>query len=157
MNKKGFDVTGLDLAANSIAAAQMHESESLHFYVHDMRQLFRTNYYDYVFNLFTSFGYFHCDRDNLNTVNAICKGLKPLGMVVLDFFNAKKVISNLKAEEIKVVEGIAFKISKKVIGGYIVKEIAFADKGKNYVFQEKVQTLAQLMILKNIFLQTSLK
>jgi len=141
LNKKGFDVTGLDLAANSIAAAQSYETESLHFYVHDMRQLFRTNYYDYVFNLFTSFGYFHCDRDNLNTVTAICKGLKPSGMVVIDFFNAKKVISNLKAEEIKVVEGVAFKISKKVLGGYIVKEIAFADKGKNYVFQEKVQAL----------------
>ncbi len=141
LNKKGFDVTGLDLAVNSIAAAQMHESESLHFYVHDMRQLFRTNYYDYVFNLFTSFGYFHCERDNFNTINAICKGLKPSGVVVIDFFNAKKVLAQLKTEEVKEIEGIVFKISKKVECGYIIKEIAFTDKGKNYSFQEKVQAL----------------
>jgi SAM-dependent methyltransferase len=141
LNKKGFDVTGLDLAANSIAAAQQYENEKLHFYVHDMRHLFRTNYYDLIFNLFTSFGYFYCERDNLNTIGAISKGLKPNGKLVIDFFNAKKVIAHLKKEETKEIDNVVFKISKRVEKGCIIKDIHFNDKGKSYSFTEKVQAL----------------
>ena len=53
LNKKGFDVTGIDLSENSIAAAKEFENEQQNFYVHDMRKLFRTNYFDCVVNLFT--------------------------------------------------------------------------------------------------------
>ncbi|MGZ4035978.1 MAG: class I SAM-dependent methyltransferase, partial [Bacteroidia bacterium] len=42
LNKKGFDVTGIDLAENSISCAKQSENEHLHFYVHDMRKIFRT-------------------------------------------------------------------------------------------------------------------
>ena len=56
LNKKGFDVTGIDLSEKSIACAKTAENETLHFYMHDMRKLFRTNYFDVVLNLFTSFG-----------------------------------------------------------------------------------------------------
>src|SRR5215471_8363021 len=34
---KGFDVTGFDLAPDSIAYAKQYEHEYLHFYEHDMR------------------------------------------------------------------------------------------------------------------------
>ena len=48
LNKKGFDITGVDLSEKSIACAKLSENTQLHFYRHDMRKLFRTNYFDVV-------------------------------------------------------------------------------------------------------------
>jgi len=142
LNKKGFDVTGVDLSPESIKHAAAHENERLHFYVHDMRKLFRTNYFDYIVNLFTSFGYFEKERDELATIQSVAKGLKPDGIFVLDFFNAAKVVKNLKAEDAITVEGITFRIRKRMENGFIIKQIDFSDKGKDFHFEEKVKVLS---------------
>jgi SAM-dependent methyltransferase len=141
INKKGFDVTGIDLSKNSIACAQQLENEYLHFYVHDMRKLFRTNYFNYVVNLFTSFGYFENSNDDNATINAVYKSLKPNGIFVLDFMNAKKVIAQLPKNEIKIIDGITFNITKKIENNFIIKRINFSDKGREYNFQERVKAL----------------
>lgn len=141
LNKKGFDVTGIDLAEKSIACAKTAENEHLHFYKHDMRKLFRTNYFEVVLNLFTSFGYFEQERDDNAIINSAYKALKPGGIIVLDFFNSKKVIQHLPYNETKTIEGIEFKISKTFENNFIVKQIEFTDKGKSYHFQERVKAL----------------
>src|SRR3954465_14122404 len=64
LNQLGFDVLGVDLSENSIAIAKNNENDELHFEVHDMRLPFEQKY-DAIFNLFTSFGYFENDDDNL--------------------------------------------------------------------------------------------
>ncbi|HRN98840.1 MAG TPA: methyltransferase domain-containing protein, partial [Flavobacterium sp.] len=74
LNQLGFDVTGADLSANSIAQASQHQNPTLHFKVHDMREPFEEKF-DAVFNLFTSFGYFDDDNDNLRTLKAIHESL----------------------------------------------------------------------------------
>src|SRR5262245_33291338 len=58
LSEKGFDVTGLDLSAESLALARRYEGENLRFVRQDMRLPFRTGPFDHVLNLFTSFGYF---------------------------------------------------------------------------------------------------
>jgi SAM-dependent methyltransferase len=141
LNKHGFDVTGVDLSPASIKSASAFENESLHFYVHDMRRLFRTNYFDFILNLFTSFGYFEHERDEAATIDAVAKGLKPGGVFVIDFFNAAKVKANLKAFDEIVMENIRFQIRKKEESGYIFKTIEFSDKGKHYHFEERVRAL----------------
>jgi SAM-dependent methyltransferase len=141
LNKKGFNVTGIDLSEKSITCAKTAENETLHFYMHDMRKLFRTNYFDLVLNLFTSFGYFEQERDDMSTINAVYKSLKPNGTFVLDFMNSKKVIQNLSCQEYKIIDGIDFKISKTYENRFIIKKIEFSDKGKNYSFEERVKAL----------------
>lgn len=142
LNKKGFDVTGVDLSEESIKHASLFENDTLHFYVHDMRKLFRTNYFDYVLNLFTSFGYFENERDNQSTITSASKALKKNGILVIDFFNIKKVISNLRSEEIIEVEGIEFTIRKRLENNFIIKQIRFSHKGENYIFEERVKALS---------------
>src|SRR5438105_8285939 len=58
LRSKGLNVTGTDLSPESIAFANSHKKDGMDFLVHDMREHFRTGYFDAVFNLFTSIGYF---------------------------------------------------------------------------------------------------
>jgi len=58
---------------------------------------------------------------------------------VFDFMNAYKVIQNLVLSEEKEVDGILFKIRRRVENGYIVKDIRFEDKGETFHFQERVR------------------
>ena len=93
--EKGFDVTGTDLAPESIAFAKQSEHEHLHFQVSDMREQFAENEFDYVFNFFTSFGYFENKNDNYRAMESIATALRPKGFLVIDFMNARRVMLNL--------------------------------------------------------------
>ena len=137
--EKGYDVTGLDLSEQSIAHASLSAHEHLNFYVHDMRRKFRSNYYDYIFNFFTSFGYFSKEIDHDLTLNAISNGLKPNGIFVMDFINAVKAENNLVYTETKNIQDITFNIRRKIEKGNITKSIQFTDKGKDYNFKESVK------------------
>ena len=112
LNKLGFEVTGADLSENSISEAKKQENETLHFEVHDMRIPFEQKF-DAIFNLFTSFGYFDNDQDNITTLKAIKESLSEFGFAVLDFMNVEKVIPNLVASEVKSIEGIDFHIKRR--------------------------------------------
>ena len=140
LNELGYDVTGADLSENSIAEASKNANEKLHFKVHDMRMPFEQKF-DAIFNLFTSFGYFENDADNLTTLKAIQESLTEYGFAVIDFMNVQKVIENLVPQEVKTVDGIDFHIKRYVKDDHIYKEIDFEDKGEKFHFTEKVQAL----------------
>ena len=105
--------------------------------------------FDAVFNLFTSFGYFENEEDNLNTIKAIKANLNKVGFGVIDFLNSDYVINNLVTEDIKTIEGIEFHQKRYVKDGYIVKNISFSAEGKDFKFQERVRafTLADFEAL----------
>ena len=141
LNNLGFDVMGVDLAAQSIAAAKQFENSRLHFEVQDLRHLPYNNNFDVALNLFTSFGYFDCDDTNQNVMRQINQILKPNGLVVIDFMNVDCVLASLIPYEQKVVDDIQFTITKEVVDGILLKRIEFSDKGKSYSFSEEVQVL----------------
>lgn len=140
LNTLGYDVTGVDLSKNSIGEAKKHENEKLHFEVHDMRLPCNTKY-DAIFNLFTSFGYFDNDNDNIKTLQAIRDSLTEYGFAMMDFMNVNYVIDNLVPQEVKTVDGIDFHIKRYVKDNHIFKEISFEDKGEQHNYTEKVQAL----------------
>lgn len=140
LNSLGYHVTGADLSENSIKEASKSENEKLHFKVHDMRDVCDSKY-DAIFNLFTSFGYFENDEDNLTTLKAIKHSLTEYGFACIDFMNADFVIENLVPEEVKTVENIDFYIKRYVKDNHIYKEIDFEDEGKKFHFTERVQAL----------------
>jgi SAM-dependent methyltransferase len=140
LNQLGFDVLGADLSENSIAEASKNSNETLHFKVHDMREPFEEKF-DAIFNLFTSFGYFENDEDNLTTLKAIKESLSEYGFAVIDFMNVNQVLDTLVPEETKTVEGIDFHIKRYLKEGHIYKEIDFEDKGQKFHFTEKVKAL----------------
>ena len=140
LNSLGYEVTGADLSENSIIEASKSENEKLHFKVHDMRDVCDSKY-DAIFNLFTSFGYFESDDDNLTTLKAIKHSLTEYGFACIDFMNVDFVIENLVPEEVKTVENIDFHIKRYVKDNHIYKEIDFEDNGEKFHYTEKVQAL----------------
>jgi SAM-dependent methyltransferase len=140
LNRIGYNVIGLDLSPQSIASAKAYENDTLHFDVHDMSKPY-TQQFDVVLNLFTSFGYFEDNEDNLNTIKAIKANLKPNGIGVIDFMNSEFVKEHLKPDEIKTVDGIDFKLKRSLIDGFVVKDISFTADGQDYNFYERVKAI----------------
>ncbi len=143
LNSLGFDVTGVDLSHQSIMAAKAFENENLHFEVQDLRNLQMHSQYDIALNLFTSFGYFDSLETDMLVLKQIASILKPSGFLLIDFFNAGKVLDSLVQTETKNICNIKFEIFKEVKEGQIIKNIQFSDGGEKHFYQEKVQALSR--------------
>jgi SAM-dependent methyltransferase len=155
LNSLGLNVLGVDLSENSISLASKYSNDTLSFAVHDMRKVIDNKNFDVVFNLFTSFGYFDDDSDNHLVLSSVHKMLNPNGVLVIDFMNAKKVISQLVNSEEKVIEDIRFDISRNFDGKFITKNIDIIDNQNSFSFQEKVRAFFKddfmNMLIKNGF------
>ena len=141
LNKLGFNVLGVDLAANSIDKAQVFKNKTLQFAVHDMRELIANQKFAAIFNLFTSFGYFDSINDNSKVIQAIHEMLEDEGLLIIDFMNATRVINQLVLQEIQTIDGLTFEITRNYDGTHIFKRIQFNDQGKAFDFTERVQAL----------------
>lgn len=155
--KKGFDVTGIDLSAQSIEWAKEHYSlPNLKFVVNDMRNVYKENTFDFLFNMFTSFGYFNSHTENQRVINSMKAQIKENGTIVIDFLNIYKVLSNVVKNETKIIDDISFNISKEIRENNIVKTIEFYDKNKKHTFIEKVEILT-IDDFKHYFNESGLK
>ncbi|RFS21110.1 class I SAM-dependent methyltransferase [Chitinophaga silvatica] len=142
---KGYEVTGIDLSIESINAARKFENDHLSFFQHDMRLPFRVNFFDIVFNFFTSFGYFESKRDNDNALRTLKNALKPGGKLVLDYLNSRYVESHLVAHEILEKEGVVFDIHRALVNKKFQKQINILDQTKmrRLVFTESVNAFTK--------------
>ena len=143
LSNKGFRVTGADLSKQNIEYARQYATDQLDFIRHDMREPLPAQF-DYVFNLFTSFGYFEHEEDNAKTIKAIGKELKANGVFVLDFLNAYRVVNELVPAEEKQVDDITFKINRKHDNHIIVKSIEFEAEGENHHYEERVTAFSRI-------------
>lgn len=137
----GFDVTGIDIAPALITAAKEYETDSLHFYVHDMRLPFWINYFDYAFNLFTSFGYFRTMREHHDAIRTMAQSLKLNGIIVIDYLNTHYAEEHLVADEEKIINNVRFTIKRWFDDNCFYKQIDINDKEKNIQenFREEVR------------------
>lgn len=123
----GFDVTGIDLSPDSIAEALQWESDSLHFFVHDMRLPFWINYFDYALNFFTSFGYFRTQREHNDAIRTIAGSLKPGGLFVIDYLNTHYTEEHLVQDEIKQIGTTKYDIHRWHDTTHFYKKITVTD------------------------------
>ena len=142
--EKGFDVTGIDISPDSIAFAKQFETDSLHFYLHDMRLPAWINYFDYAFNFFTSFGYFPTRREHDDAVNTLVKSLKPGGLVLFDYLNVHWVEEHLVHNEMKLVNGTQYEIHRWMDAHHFFKKITVTDPSLDHpeIYTEKVAKLS---------------
>ena len=90
-----------------------------------MRDLKEKNKYNYVLNLFTSFGYFDNKKDNQIVIQSISKSLKKNGVFIIDFINMKFWLKNILKKETKTVKNIDFNITKYRNQKFLYKNIQF--------------------------------
>ena len=149
LNSLGYKVTGGDLSKNSILYAKQFENENLDFEVYDMRDPIKEKY-DAIFNLFTSFGYFEDDSEDIAILNSMKNGLKKDGYLVLDFLNVEKLKTSLVLKETKTIDNIEFHIKREIKNGFILKHISFFADNKLHNFTEQVKYI-DLEKFKNYF------
>ncbi len=63
------------------------------------------------------------------------------GLLIIDFMNASKVISNLVENEIKTVDNVQFTIKRTYDGKHIFKNISFNDGKQIQQHTERVQAV----------------
>jgi SAM-dependent methyltransferase len=139
--EKGARVTGLDLSAALLTRARERLPPPVHLVRGDMRRLpFADRVFELVVNLFTSFGYFAEEAQDLAVLGEAARTLVPGGSLVLDYFNARLVSENLVPLEEKTLGGRQVKISRRIsdTGRFVVKEIEPAG-GRRFV--ERVRLL----------------
>lgn len=139
-NKKGLDITGIDLSPENISYAKSMENPTLNFQEHDIRKTLCVNYFDYVFNLFTSFGYFEKESDDIKAIKMFSNALKKGGILLLDFINVVPLTHN-NSSETKTIQEIEFHLTKSTVANFIQKTIHFKDKGQDYEYYEKVKII----------------
>ena len=137
----GHVVHGIDLSEQSIADAKQHESNKLHFAVHDMREVYMPATFDICLNLFTSFGYFMKEEENQQSITAMSKNLKKNGKLVLDYLNVDKALDSIPTQENKRVDEVDFLIKKEEWNGFIRKSISFNCSGVSKKYYEYVKII----------------
>ena len=99
---EGFDgLVGLDLSPDLLTAACDDLDERARCCVDlvraDMRQIPFGGVFDAVFSLFTSFGYFEREEEDLAVLEGAHHALKPGGVLLMDVMNRPWVLANLVA------------------------------------------------------------
>jgi len=103
-----------------------------------MRSPFRSNYFDYALNLFTSFGYFISSNDDLKVFKSIGNSLKKNGVFVFDYLNKGEIICNLQPQQEITKNNIKFTINKQIEGDKVIKQIQVNDGGNIHQYFESV-------------------
>ena len=136
--EQGFKVDAFDLSEQSIRIAKESAKVGLHFFEHDITQPFASQKYNMATNLFTSFGYFDSEINDLQALSAIVESLKSDGVFIQDFLNANLVEEDRQWNK-KELDGITFRTKKKVSNGFVRKEIEVIDQGELHRFHEQVR------------------
>ena len=141
---RGFRVTGLDLAEDSIRQANKRAHHRLRFRQHDMRVPFGRHAYDCVFNFFTSFGYFAEAGEHTAVVRNMARSLRPDGLLVLDYLNNRYAETRIVSEESRTIDGVGYRLTRWSDAGHFFKRIRI-DPGTEHPF-EYVERVAKFTL-----------
>lgn len=127
----GFNVTGVDLSLVLLEEARRHDTNGVVEWKHgDMRDLpFPAGFFDATVNLFTSFGYFTLESDNVRVLRHIRRVLRPGGLCLIDFLNPAYVASHLVTHSVREDReaGVRIEEMRKIEGGWVQKIITITE------------------------------
>ncbi|HEY7290055.1 MAG TPA: class I SAM-dependent methyltransferase [Vicinamibacterales bacterium] len=147
----GLRVTGLDLSGASIDAARRFTNERPRFAQHDMRLPFGSKAFDYVFNLFTSFGYFENPQEHLAVVRNMAASLRRGGRLVLDYLNAEYAAAHQVRSDVVERDLARYRIERWSDEGHLFKRILVDLRGSNDRF-EHVERVARFSLADFAFM-----
>lgn len=95
--RRGYKVTGVDRTAHYLDIARdkaAWEGLEIEWVQEDMRRFVRTESFDIVLNMFTTFGYFEDMEDERKVVQNVFQSLKPGGRWIIDLIG-KEVLARI--------------------------------------------------------------
>lgn len=148
----GFRMIGIDLSTHLLNEARKADKDRrVTWLKSDMRRLpdeiTLQGKFDAVVNLFTSFGYFEEDEEQIKVLRQIQKVLKSRGRFIIDLLNKEYVRQNLIAHSEREVDGISILEKRRLINGFVVKEIRVEEAGaplRRYWERVKLYTLPEM-------------
>ena len=96
--QKGFNVTGYDLSESFLKKAKEIADSllvGLDLQQGDMREIPYDQEFDAVINMFTAFGFFDREDEDLNVLRGVYKALKPGGQFLMDVINREYALSDI--------------------------------------------------------------
>lgn len=143
LSKVAGKVVGIDLSLRSIMDAKSrYQNDAISFYREDMRFFELNEKFDFVFNLFTSFGYFEDTHDNIKVLIQIKKHLKIDGLLLIDYLNVHHQDIYDTTEKKIAIDGIEFITKKAIDEKFIKKRIKVIDGQVQHDYEECVQRLS---------------
>lgn len=142
LSEAGYSVTGVDLSEVLLQEARSQTGAGAVTWIRsDMRQLPLDGGFDAVVNLFTSFGYFEEDEEQVKVLREIHRMLKPGGKFIIDFLNPDDVIRRLIPHSTREDGGTLIDESRRIEDGYVKKDIILTSKsgGKPRQYHERVK------------------
>ena len=140
----GLQTTGIDLSPESIAIASAMAHDQLSFQVGNMLEPLDIDRVHWVFNLFTSFGYFEDDLMHQKAIDHMANILLPGGHLVLDYMNAEKIAAELVPKDLVKTDLATYEISRRVEDQTIVKSIKLREGDCSvYNYEERVRAFSK--------------
>jgi SAM-dependent methyltransferase len=142
--RRGYCVCGLDLSEFLLERAVSRPELTGTVVRGDMRKLpFCDAAFGAVLNMFTSFGYFDTDMDNLIVLREVSRVLKDGGTLLFDFLNSGKVTAVPPGETRRDVNGYSIheRRSLESDGKFLVKRVRAANEntGDSIEYDERVR------------------
>lgn len=147
---RGLNTTGIDLSSESIDYAKKFSHHGLRFQVGDMLDPIDHAPVNWVFNLFTSFGYFEDDALHQQAISHMAQALLPGGRLVLDYMNAQKIAAQLVPANTVHTDRNTYHITRKIEGNTIVKTIQFTEDCHVNYYEERVRAFTPEELLNFI-------
>lgn len=130
----GYAMTGLDLSPVLLEQARLRDAERrVNWVLGDMRRLpFADASFQAAVNLFTSFGYFSQEQDNVAVLREVARVLIPRGAFLVDFLNPEAVKRELVPFSKRIDEETGWTIEERrtIEARWVKKEIAIMEPGQ---------------------------
>ncbi len=151
--KKGYNVTGVDKSSFLLSKAKKLANDNkvnIKWINKDMKLFKKKDSFDLAQNLFTSFGYFDSEKDNIKVLENIYESLKKNGTLILDTISKEWLCRNYSGTHSDdMADGAVLIQRHKFINDYqqMKKEWILIQNGKtkSYKFQHYVYTAKELM------------
>jgi SAM-dependent methyltransferase len=119
--KRGFEVTGVDRTMRYLEKAKSEASEkdiSIEFIKDDMRNFQRSNYFNAIIIMYTSFGYFEDQNENMKVLCNSFSSLKKKGLLLIDVVGKEILQRKFTERESFELDGITYIEERKVINNW---------------------------------------
>ncbi len=148
--REGFEVFGFDLSRTllQVAKYKKDQSNNAFFIQADMRYIPAMHSFDFLLNLFTSFGYFETDIENKTVFQQFHQVLKTGGYFVFDYFHTPYIVANLERYQSEQIGDLTVEQERFIEGSRVQKIIRLNRQGKQSTFYESVKMYKPDQILK---------